>query len=71
MGSDTAVEGEISERKILVDCYDITSESVDSLRRQIGAALESPTIFSGTIRSNISVRQSGPPGAGYRGLEIG
>jgi len=43
-----------TEGRILVDGYDITSVSVDSLRNQIGMVLQDTDIFSGTIRENIS-----------------
>lgn len=43
-----------TEGRILIDDHDITTVSVGSLRSQIGIVLQETTIFSGTIRENIS-----------------
>lgn len=49
-----------TEGKILVDGYDITSLSLQSLRQQIGVVDQDTFLFGSTIRENISI---GHPGA--------
>jgi ATP-binding cassette subfamily B protein len=44
-----------TEGKILIDGYDITSLSLQSLRQQIGVVDQDTFLFGGTIRENISV----------------
>jgi ATP-binding cassette, subfamily B, bacterial HlyB/CyaB len=46
--------------KILIDGYDITTLSLQSLRKQIGVVDQDTFLFGGTIRENISL---GHPGA--------
>jgi ATP-binding cassette subfamily B multidrug efflux pump len=43
-----------TEGRITVDGHDLRDLKVDSLRRQIGIVLQETTLFSGTIRENIS-----------------
>jgi HlyB family type I secretion system ABC transporter len=49
-----------TEGKILVDGYDVTSLSLQSLRQQIGVVDQDTFLFGSTIRENISI---GHPGA--------
>jgi ATP-binding cassette subfamily B protein len=44
-----------TEGKILIDGYDITCVSMQSLRRQIGVVDQNTFLFGGTIRENISI----------------
>lgn len=46
-----------TEGKILIDGYDITCISLQSLRRQIGVVDQDTFLFGGTIRENISISQ--------------
>lgn len=43
-----------SEGSITIDGYDLRDVTLDSLRAQIGVVLQETTLFSGTIRENIS-----------------
>lgn len=47
---------EIQKGRILIDGIDIRSVKIASLRRQIGQMLQDVFLFSGTIASNISLR---------------
>lgn len=44
---------DIEEGKILIDGYDLTKVSIESLRRQMGVMTQDNFIFHGTIRDNI------------------
>ena len=44
---------DIEEGKILVDSYDLTKVSIESLRRQMGVMTQDNFIFHGTVRDNI------------------
>lgn len=44
-----------TEGRILIDGYDISSLSVQSLRSRIGVVLQETTLFSSTIRDNIAM----------------
>ena len=44
---------DIEEGKILVDGYDLTKVSIESLRRQMGVMTQDNFIFHGTVRDNI------------------
>ena len=44
-----------TDGRILIDGIDISSVDLISLRRQIGVVEQSPFIFSGTVRENISI----------------
>jgi ATP-binding cassette subfamily B protein len=46
-----------TEGKILIDGYDITCISLQSLRQQIGVVDQDTFLFGGTIRENISISQ--------------
>lgn len=46
-----------TEGKILIDGYDITCISMQSLRQQIGVVDQDTFLFGGTIRENISISQ--------------
>ena len=48
-----------TEGKILIDGYDITSLSMQSLRSQIGVVDQDTFLFGGTIRENISIAHPG------------
>jgi ATP-binding cassette subfamily B protein len=45
---------EASEGRVLIDEHDVRDVSLESLRAQIGIVLQETTLFSGTIRANIS-----------------
>ncbi len=45
---------DVSAGRVLVDGIDIRDVSLNSLRRQIGIVMQETTLFSGTIRENIS-----------------
>jgi HlyB family type I secretion system ABC transporter len=45
----------VTEGKILIDGYDVSSLSLRSLRQQIGVVDQDTFLFGGTIRENISV----------------
>jgi ATP-binding cassette subfamily B protein len=45
----------VTEGKILIDGYDVTSLSLRSLRQQIGVVDQDTFLFGGTIRENISI----------------
>ncbi|HSB65750.1 MAG TPA: ABC transporter ATP-binding protein [Anaerolineales bacterium] len=47
-----------SEGRITIDGYDLRDVTLDSLRSQIGIVLQESTLFSGTIRENISFGKS-------------
>ena len=44
---------DIEEGKILIDGYDLTKVSIESLRKQMGVMTQDNFIFHGTIRDNI------------------
>ena len=44
---------DIEDGKILVDGYDLTKVSIESLRRQMGVMTQDNFIFHGTVRDNI------------------
>ncbi|HEY9081644.1 peptidase domain-containing ABC transporter [Magnetovibrio sp.] len=50
-----------TEGKIYIDDIDISRVDVTSLRQKIGVVEQSPFIFSGTIRDNISIAQPSLP----------
>jgi ATP-binding cassette subfamily B protein len=45
---------EASEGRVLIDEHDVRDVTLESLRAQIGIVLQETTLFSGTIRANIS-----------------
>jgi ATP-binding cassette subfamily B protein len=45
---------DVSEGMVTIDGHDIRDVTLDSLRHQIGIVLQETTLFSGTIRENIS-----------------
>ena len=53
LGFYTPVEG-----RILIDGYDVTSVSLQSLRSQVGVVDQDTFLFGGTIRENISLGRS-------------
>jgi ATP-binding cassette subfamily B protein len=48
-----------TEGKLLIDGYDLTTLSLQSLRQQIGVVDQDTFLFGGTIRENISISQPG------------
>jgi ATP-binding cassette subfamily B protein len=50
-----------TEGKILVDGYDVTTLSLQSLRRQVGLVDQDTFLFGGTIRDNISIGHPDAP----------
>ncbi len=52
---------DVTEGAVLVDGVDVRSVDLDSLRRQIGIVLQTPLLFSDSIRANIAY---GRPEAG-------
>jgi ATP-binding cassette, subfamily B, bacterial HlyB/CyaB len=48
-----------TEGKILIDGYDITTLSLQSLRKQVGVVDQDTFLFGGTIRENISLAYPG------------
>jgi len=45
---------DVSEGRVLVDGFDVRKVTIESLRNQIGIVLQETTLFSGTVRENIS-----------------
>ena len=45
---------DVSEGRVLVDGFDVREVTLESLRNQIGIVLQEITLFSGTVRENIS-----------------
>lgn len=45
---------DVSEGRVLIDGYDVRDVTLESLRANIGIVLQETTLFSGTIRDNIS-----------------
>jgi len=43
-----------TEGRVLIDGHDLTSVTLESLRRQLGVVPQEPFLFAGTIRDNIS-----------------
>ncbi len=52
---------DVTEGAVLVDGLDVRSVNLESLRRRIGIVLQTPLLFSDTVRANIAY---GRPGAG-------
>jgi len=52
---------DVTEGRITIDGYDVRDVSLDSLRRQIGVVLQETTLFSGTIRENITFGRPDAP----------
>ncbi len=50
---------DIQKGRILIDGVDIRKYTISSLRRQFGQMLQTVFLFSGTIKSNIVLRQEG------------
>jgi ATP-binding cassette subfamily B multidrug efflux pump len=48
-----------SQGQVTIDGYDLRQVTLDSLRSQIGIVLQETTLFSGTIRENISFGRTG------------
>ena len=44
---------QIEQGKILIDGYDLTKVSMNSLRRQMGVMTQDTFIFHGTVKDNI------------------
>ena len=49
---------DVSTGQVLIDCHDVRDMTIESLRQQIGVVLQENTLFSGTIRENISFGRS-------------
>jgi ATP-binding cassette, subfamily B, multidrug efflux pump len=49
---------DVSNGRVLIDGHDVRDVDIKSLRQQIGVVLQETTLFSGTIRENISFGQS-------------
>ncbi|MGH9298380.1 MAG: ABC transporter ATP-binding protein, partial [Acidimicrobiales bacterium] len=47
--------------RVLMDGYDLSTVSFDSLRRQLGVVPQEPFLFAGTIRDNISFARPDTP----------
>jgi ATP-binding cassette subfamily B multidrug efflux pump len=52
---------DVTEGRVTIDGYDVRDVSLDSLRRQIGVVLQETTLFSGTIRENITFGRPDAP----------
>ena len=50
---------DIEQGKILIDGYDLTKVSMNSLRRQMGVMTQDNFIFHGTVRDNICIWKTG------------
>ena len=49
---------EVSKGSLTIDGYDVRKVTQDSLRKQIGVVLQDPSLFSGTVRENITYARS-------------
>jgi len=45
---------DVSEGKVSIDGIDVRDVTLDSLRKQVGVALQDPILFTGTVRENIA-----------------
>ena len=50
-----------TEGRVLIDGYDLTRVTLESLRSQLGVVPQEPFLFAGTIRDNISFARPGAP----------
>jgi ATP-binding cassette subfamily B protein len=50
-----------TEGRVLIDRYDLTTVTLESLRSQLGVVPQEPFLFAGTIRDNISFARPGAP----------
>ncbi|HEY3117670.1 MAG TPA: ABC transporter ATP-binding protein [Chloroflexota bacterium] len=57
---------DVTGGRVLIDDNDVRDVQLNSLRRQIGLVMQDTTLFTGTIRENISF---GVPGAGDENIE--